>query len=301
MREDGQEMTADEITDQVQRTTHHRPWVGLVLSVLISGAGQYLAGKKLRGLCWFAFFAFSTFIRILIESAPIVISPAFEWTTDGVWFVLWLLMLSDAYRPIPRLRARRWFIVALMTIALPATEVLLIKCFVRPFKIPTRTMEPTLRGHLRRPDGTVERETGDHVLVQRFAYWFSKPRRGDIVVFKTEGLKRTRGDFYVKRVVGLPGERISIKAGELFVNGSPVKEPPILTRIQYVHAPQYDAEFLLKDENEEFVVPERHYFVLGDNSGNSADSRYWGPVPEANIVGKVTKICWPPEREGVPE
>ena len=301
MREDRREMTVDAITDRFQRMTHHRPWVGIVLSVLISGAGQYLAGNKLRGLCWFALFAFSTFVEILIESAPVVISPAFEWTAGGVWFVLWLLMLRDAYRPIPRLRARWWFIVVFMTVALPATGVLLITRFVRPFEMPTHSMEPTLRGNLRRPDGTVERETGDHVLVQRFAYWFSKPRRGDIMVFRTTGLKGTRGDFYIKRVVGLPSERISIKTGKLFVNGSPVNEPPILTRIQYVHAPQFDAEFLLKNEDEEFVVPENHYFVLGDNSAHSADSRYFGPVPEANIVGKVTKIYRPPDRVGVPE
>ena len=291
-------MAADEIERQVQQVTHYRPWVGVIASVLLPGAGQYLAGEKRRGLCWCVFFAFLEFAGGLLESAPVVIPSALEWTKFGLCLAIWLFMLRDACRPIPRMLTRGWSALVLMAVALFVAEMLLILCFVRPFKIPTRTMEPTLRGHVRRPDGTVERETGDHVLVQRFGYWFSKPRRGDIVVFRTRGLKGTRGDFYCKRVVGLPGEKISIKAGKLVVNGSPVSEPPIFKRIQYVHPTE--AKYL-KTENDEFVVPGGHYFVLGDNSENSADSRYWGAMPEANIYGKVTKIFRPPERVGVPE
>lgn len=142
--------------------------------------------------------------------------------------------------------------------------------------------------------------TGDHVWVQRFAYWFSKPGRGDIVMFRTRGLEGTYGDFYCKRIVGLPGEKISIKAGKLCVNGALVSDPRIFKRLQYVHTETFSQKYLAK-ETDEFVVPAGHYFVLGDNFAHSADSRHFGPVPEANLFGKVTKIFEPPARAGIPE
>ena len=293
-------VNTDPIEQQDQPAPHYRPWVGVVASILIAGAGQFLAGKKIRGLCWFALSLCLGFAHELLESAPIVIPSALEWTLGGLSLAIWLFMLYDSYRPIPRMRVRGWVALVLIAVVLTFMEMFVFWCFVRPFKIPTRTMEPTLRGNLRRPDGTVEREIGDHVWVQQFAYWFSKPGRGDIVVFRTQGLAGTRGDFYCKRVVGLPGERISIKAGKLYVNGTPVSDPPVFKRLQYVQPASLAPKFLAK-ETEEFVVPAGHYFFLGDNSAHSQDSRYYGPVPEANLVGKVTKIFWPAERAGIPE
>ena len=300
MNDPGDTVNTDPIEQQDQPATHYRPWVGVVASILISGAGQYLAGKKTRGLCWFALAQCCVFAQELLESAPIVIPSALEWTLGGLSVAACLFMLYDSYRPIPRMRVRGWVVLVLITSVLMITEVFVLRCLVRPFKMPTRTMEPTLRGQLRRPDGTVARDTGDHVWVQRFAYWFSKPGRGDIVVFKTRGLAGTYGDLYCKRVVGLPGERLSIKAGKLYVNGAPVSDPPIFKRLQYVQPASLASTYLAK-ETDEFVVPAGHYFVLGDNSAHSQDSRYYGPVPEANLVGKVTKIFWPAERAGIPE
>ena len=135
-------------------------------------------------------------------------------------------------------------------------------------------------------------------MSQRFVYWFSEPKRGDIVVFRTRGIEGTRGDFYAMRVVGLPGERINVQEGRLWVNGQPVLEPKIFKELSYVHL--HGARHLT-DSNDIYQVPAGHYFVLGDNSEHSADSRYWGPVPRANIYAKVTKIYLPQEREGVPE
>lgn len=300
MNDSDNTVNADPIEQQDQPAPHYRPWVGVVASILIAGAGQYLAGKKTRGLCWFALYLCLGFAHALVETVPTMFSSALAWTEEGLYWAIGLFMLYDSYRPIPRMRVRGWVVLVLISIVLTITEMFVFWCFVRPFKIPTRTMEPTLRGQLRRPDGTVARETGDHVWVQRFAYWFNKPGRGDIVVFRTRGLEGTRGDFYCKRVVGLPGERLSIKAGKLYVNGAPVSDPPVFKRLQYVQPASLAPKYLVK-ETEEFVVLADHYFVLGDNSAHSQDSRYYGPVPEANLVGKVTKIFSPPARAGIPE
>lgn len=300
MNELNSTVDTDSTEQQQQPATHYRPWVGIVMSVLISGAAQFLAGKRARGLYWFVFLLCIGFAQELFESAPIIIPSALEWTLGGLSLALWLFMLYDSYRPTPRMRVGGWAVFVFIFLALSATQLPVSQCMVRAFQVPTRTMEPTLQGCAMRPDGTVDHATGDHVYVQRFAYWFSQPRRGDIVLFRTRGLEGTRGDFYCKRIVGLPGEKISIKAGKLYVNGALVSDPPVFKRLQYVHTGTFSQKYLAK-ETDEFVVPAGHYFVLGDNSANSQDSRFWGPVPQANLFGKVTKIFWPPKRAGIPE
>jgi signal peptidase I len=147
--------------------------------------------------------------------------------------------------------------------------------FVRPFVveafyIPSESMVPTLK-------------VGDRVLVNKFIYRFSEPARGDIVVFKSvEG-----GDEdLIKRVVGVPGDEISVRNGRLLVDGEPQKEP-------YVNKRYPDRSF-----SAPMTVPEGHVFVMGDNRTNSQDSRVFGPVPEKNIEGEAFLRFWPPDRIG---
>lgn len=97
-------------------------------------------------------------------------------------------------------------------------------------------------------------------------------------------------EFYLKRVAGLPGERIRIDPPNLLVNGQPVLEPPIFRRIAWERAVGFPYN--------EVVLGENEYFVLGDNTARSADSRCWGPVPRKNIIGKVVRIYWPLSRAG---
>jgi len=148
--------------------------------------------------------------------------------------------------------------------------------FVRPFVmeafwIPSGSMIPTL-------------EIGDRVLVNKFIYRFTEPERGDIIVF--ESVDNGEEDL-IKRVVGLPGDKIAVRGGELFVNGDPQKEP-------YTNKRLLDRSFYAQTK-----VPKNHVFVMGDNRANSADSRVFGPLPEKNIEGEAFLRFWPPDRIGL--
>lgn len=200
-----------------------------------------------------------------------------------------------------------WEFVEAIIVAL-AIALVIRHYVIQAFKIPTGSMQPTLRG-------AMEYGTGDKILVNKFLYrWVREPQRGDIVVFTTKGipelasppeptffnnLLKTFGwkghkDF-IKRVVGIPGDKIEIKGGHIYVNGNSLLEPPVFHHIRYFNYGPFGKE------GEATTVPDNGYFVLGDNSGNSKDSRYWGFVPRANIKGKAICIYWPPSRIGLVE
>lgn len=193
--------------------------------------------------------------------------------------------------------------------------VLLLRSFlVEPFRIPSGSMMPTLL-------------VGDFILVNKFIYGIrlpvlhtkivdvSEPERGDIVVFRYPNDPSVD---YIKRVVGLPGDRIAYYNKRLYINGKPVPLKPLgryvgVGQNQRYHGALVFEETLGKVKHQimiiegrpsvegEFTVPAGHYFVMGDNRDNSNDSRYWGPVPEENLVGKAFFIWmhWEPSNPGV--
>ncbi|HUT35818.1 MAG TPA: signal peptidase I [Planctomycetota bacterium] len=137
------------------------------------------------------------------------------------------------------------------------------------------SMAPTLRG-------TCVKD-GDWVLSERVAYWFRRPRRWEIVAFHSSD-----GVPVMKRVVGLPGEEVSLRDGRVLVNGSPVAYPPALGGIKYVPDGMLHRGRAAKCGE--------GYFVLGDDSGDSQDSRYDGPVALDRIERRAWLIVWPPSR-----
>jgi len=155
------------------------------------------------------------------------------------------------------------------TLLLCALVALPLRFFVlESFTIDGSCMEPLLW-------------TGQRVFVFKLAYAFNGPQRGDIIVFRFP-LDPSRD--YIKRVIGLPGDRVAIRGGVVYINGVRLDEsgwPVTRDRHRY---PEYP----------ERVVPAGSYFVLGDNRPESEDSRVWGFVPEGNIRGRAFLLWWPP-------
>ena len=163
---------------------------------------------------------------------------------------------------------------------------MVIRTFVvQAFKIPTGSMRTTLL-------------EGDLILVNKFIYGaripfaglnlpaLRQPKRGDVIVFiYPESPKKD----FIKRLVGLPGETVEIKSGTIYINGKPLADSVFNQRYYYNRG-----EFGREDNK--IKVPEDSFFVLGDNSASSQDSRYWGFVPRKNLLGKALVIYWPPQR-----
>ncbi len=152
---------------------------------------------------------------------------------------------------------------------------LVIRTFiVQAFKIPTGSMRPTL----------IE---GDRILVNKFIYKFKKPKRGDVIVFISPEDKKK--DF-IKRLIGLPGETIEISNGNILIDNRVPEEAPVIRERYYYNRGDFGPS------NQMLNVPEDAYYVLGDNSISSRDSRYWGFLPKRYLLGKAFLIYWPPSR-----
>jgi signal peptidase I len=159
--------------------------------------------------------------------------------------------------------------------------VLVAQAFaVKPFLIPSSSMAATLR-----PE--------DRVLVNRLAYQFHGPRRGDVVVIDSVA----KGCVVIKRVVGLPGDRLSLEAGAVCVDGRRLSEPYVA---RLGGRPEATEPFAGTGRawslEKPYIVPAGHYFVLGDNRSVSDDSRDWGPVAAREIVGEAFCTYWPLSR-----
>ena len=193
--------------------------------------------------------------------------------------------------PIDRLThrlPRPWRIAIdwIVTIAGAIAIVLAIKQWiVNPYRIPSSSMEPTL--HCARPGPGCEARLSDRVLANRFIYHFRSPQRGEIIVFNTpkqaaQAACNASGTF-VKRLIGLPGEGVSERNGQLFIDGKHLNEP-------YIKPQRRD------HQSGTWPVPKGKYFFMGDNRQESCDSRRWGSVPRKNIIGEVFMTYWPPNR-----
>lgn len=149
------------------------------------------------------------------------------------------------------------------------------------------------------------RVTGDHIFVDKVRWNFTAPRRGEIMVFKTSGIRHPQikpNEHYVKRMVGMPGETLQIKPPYLLINGQKAEDAPSITRIEsqvsgYSGYQLGGRDFAMGDYlarvTNNVVLNKDQYFACGDNQFNSLDSRYWGPVQRKNLVGPAFFVYWP--------
>jgi signal peptidase I len=183
-----------------------------------------------------------------------------------------------------------------MIVAVALGLALGIQAFiVKPFRIPSESMVPTL-------------EIGQRVLVDRVSNRFSDPSRGDIVVFKPpqgadtdscgvdhserQACPRPTGERsdtnFIKRVVAVGGDRLKVIGGRVYIDGERQDEPYI----------RPDDQCSICNLPEEITIPEGYFFMMGDNRGESADSREWGPIPENWMIGRAFMTYWPPGKIG---
>lgn len=167
------------------------------------------------------------------------------------------------------------FLRDIIEVVVPAVILFLIihTFFLEARFVPSPSMVPTI-------------EVGERFLSNKTAYWFHKPQRYQVIVFKPPENAGAQEDF-VKRIIGLPGEAISVHHGVVYINGKPLSEPFITPD----RAPIV--------EFNSYIIPDDNLFVMGDNRNNSRDSRYWGPLPVKNIKGQAWFRFWPLNRIGI--
>ena len=184
--------------------------------------------------------------------------------------------------PPPRPSSTRWIREGIIVVVVAVLVAVLLRTFVvQTFFIPSGSMEPTL-------------QIGDRILVNKLSYHLHGVDRGDIVVFSRPPAENCGGpevNDLVKRVIGLPGDVISLSGGYVYIDGKRLNESWLPTTEQGITSP--GPVGTRSNLASPYRVPADNYFVMGDNRNDSCDSRYWGPIRKSLIVGKVDVRVWP--------
>lgn len=210
------------------------------------------------------------FLRLLL-AIPLA------WWRSFVRKIYFGVAFAFSRKEIARQKAEDWFRGSadfLESIALAVGVVVAVvnPFIIQAFLIPSGSMIPTL-------------QVGDRIMADKFIYYIRDPQRGEVVVFRAPPQADTLQRNFVKRLIGLPGDVVEVRDGEVFVNGQPLKEPYIYEPPYYQFGP--------------YKVPPGHYFVMGDNRNDSNDSHIWGPLARDRITGRALFIWWPVKRWGI--
>ena len=245
------------------------PWFAVFLSRILPGLGQLYIEKEIVGGLLLSLI-FICFIFGNTNSRLIVFIP-----------IIWAVACYHAFVAFPKPKRQKQRLISFIALFVLAFGIIgnylphWLEKNIELFEIPSRSMLPTL-------------QVGDRILVRKSSNYF--PHRGDMVVFRIPNSAKLLGnevvknqaEFFIKRVIGEPGQMISVTNGVVYINNQPLQETYI------AESPAYESELM--------AVPADSYFVMGDNRNNSFDSHIWGFLQQRYIVGKAYKICWPPQR-----
>jgi signal peptidase I len=249
-------------------------WLAVFLSGFIPGLGHLYLRKWLPAILFFLVFIGISIVAGSENLATSLLGRLLQ-------MILILVTFYHVYTstPLRRERSQRSIILFMagfvgISVFLSAALAVVIRQFVAEARyIPSKAMEPTL-------------QVNDRLVINKLTYQFRQPERGDIVVFSpTEALQQQNiQDPLIKRIIGLPGDKVQVRGRQVYINDRPLTETYISDKPEYEWGPM--------------VVPPNSYFVLGDNRNNSYDSHFWGFVPRENIIGKATQRFYPFNRAG---
>jgi signal peptidase I len=268
-------------------------WLAVFLSTFIPGLGHAYLRRWLPAILFFIAFITIATVKVFVAA---IVKVFGEGTYDfsGVFvgiildlflvaFAIYHVYVSGRIRGDQSRKTIKGFIATFVSIPVVLSPILAftIRHFVAETRyIPSEAMLPTLK-------------INDRLIINKLDYRFNTPQRGDIVVFSPTNTLRDQyqvKDAFIKRIIGLPGDRVQVNRGKVYINNQQLNE-------NYVNKESLPDQQPAPDWDPQ-VVPPNSYMVLGDNRNNSLDSRYWGFVPRENIIGKATQRFWPFQQAG---
>ena len=276
---------ANSIEFEQSRKQTKDPWLAVFLSQILPGLGHAYLHKWGWAILWLIGLIAVAVIQAMLDLA-------IQSNLQGVvYFLASIVSVSTisafvvfvayrAYQAAPIKRESSNQLILIISLAFFLITSISAGCswalkafFLETRYIPSGSMLPTL-------------QINDRLFIDKWSYRFQQPQRGDVAVFNPTEALQAKGfqDAFIARIIGLPGEKIEVKNGKVYVNNQPLVEPYIAEPPQYQWGP--------------VPVPQDAYIVLGDNRNNSYDSHYWGFVPREYLIGKVSKRFWPLDRTG---
>lgn len=264
-----------------------KPWLAGLLTFLTIGLGHLYAGMAKRGVVLFL----SQGILLAIFLPLILLAPTLIILVISIscGFAYFLYCLFDAIKIAKEnkfdyqlKKYNKWYLylaylVAASFVIQPIVEISIKKNIIQAYKIPSGAMIPTLL-------------IGDHILVDKFIYKKNEPQRGDIIIFP---YPVNPSQAFVKRLIGLEGDKIEIRDKQLYINDEKYEEDYIVNLDPNI----LPASMAPRDNLGPIIVPEGKFFVMGDNRDNSYDSRFWKFVEKSTVQGKVKSIYWSWDKE----
>jgi len=284
-------------------------WVGPIIAFFIPGSAHFLAGQRRTGILLYFAVAFFSLLPLFPLSVPGI---GFFYGAIGLCILSTLFfigVLISSWRPTRRLGCLGWllFIGAVLILnnafyyAIAYPSAMFMKTFVFELYVMNgMAMGPTL---ISPSESAPEVLRPDRVIVNQWIYHFSDPQRGDIVIFKMISPRNGSQENWIMRAVGLPGETVDIESPYVFINGERLTAPAIFAKIasRQDGFTGYDSIQELewgdgKSVSLPLTLGSDEYFVMGDNSPWSFDSRFVGPVRRQDITGKAIRIYYPFDR-----